>query len=87
VTIVVNDTGWMLYTLRGSNPRIDVERIRPIDAPAKYECLRWGDRRKSLPLVTGNAWFERGMAYEIDCRGDLTMRFFPILEVYLNTLT
>jgi YetA-like protein len=78
---------WTLSTWKDHTARADVVGIRSIDAPSQREWLHWLDRGKSLALVTENAWFSRGMAYEIDRRGDLTVRFFPALEEYPTMLT
>jgi hypothetical protein len=78
---------WTLSTLRDHEARVDVVGIQPIAAPSQREWLHWIDCGKSLALVTDNAWFSRGMAYEIDRSGDLTVRFLPALEEYPTTLT
>jgi hypothetical protein len=78
---------WMLSTWKDHSARADVVGIRSIDAPFQREWLHWLDHGKSLALVTENAWFSRGMAYEIDRAGDLTVRFFPALEEYPTRLT
>jgi hypothetical protein len=78
---------WTRSTLRKGDPRVDVVGIRPIATPSQREWLHWIDHGKSLALVTDNTWFSRGIAYEIDHAGSLTVRFLPALEEYHTTLT
>jgi hypothetical protein len=60
--------------------------VRGSQEPMQREWLHWIDRDKSLALVTENSWHSRGVTYEIDSAGDLSVRFFPALEDYPMTL-
>jgi hypothetical protein len=79
-------TRWTLSTVTRSAARADVVGVRASQEPMQREWLHWIDREKSLALVTESSWHSRGMTYEIDSTGDLSVRFFPALEDYPMTL-
>jgi len=75
-------TRWTLSTMTGDTARADVVGVKASQEPMQREWLHWIDRDKSLAVVTENSWHSRGVTYEIDSTGDLSVRFFPALEDY-----